>query len=434
MSDPITQAVQAQYEAFPYPPVPITEPVRAFSSHCSYVMGQYARSRKWVKTDDKTALVAGCGTGWELHQVVATNPGLSKIVGFDISHKSIEIARDRIRQQALAYASVQVGDLMDPDSIPAGSFDLISAYGVLHHTADPVQALKNLATRLAPDGILGIMVYNRAGRMIVYRIRKALEMLGIQALDQDQQIEFIKTFLASALPEAAMLHGHAKGNRSYYEQVENIVDNFLHQQDLPFDIAQMPDYLAQAGLKFLDVAPHSNYWRIEQIISTSNLAFYERFHCLSRIEQLALIEQLDPTAQTQNILWATPASSPDPEPGFDQPFDAEFVRQSAWQLNPLLVEWGVVKMGDKSIPLRKLCLEPESELISMQRLGLVWDPVPNPLHQLAISRKQLQDLLLPMGDAPVAGEDLLKDLDPQTQTHVVDLLRQWESLWMVMRA
>ncbi|NJL98731.1 MAG: class I SAM-dependent methyltransferase [Synechococcaceae cyanobacterium SM2_3_2] len=434
MSDPITQAVQAQYEAFPYPPVPSTEPVRGFSSHCSYGMGSYRRNRRLVTTQGKTALVAGCGTGWELHQVAVTNPGLSQIVGFDLSHKSIDLARDRIRHHGLAYASVQVGNLMDPESIPAGTFDLISAYGVLHHTADPAKALHHLASRLAPDGILGVMIYNRAGRMIIYRIRKALDMLGIRQLPQEQQIEFIKTFLASAQPEAAMLHGHAKGNRAYYQYVENIVDNFLHEQDIPYDIAEISDYLAQAGLKFLDVAPTENYWQVDQIISTSNLDFYQRYHQLSRLEQLTLLEQLNPTAQTQNVFWATPIGSPDPEPSFDQPFDAEFVQGSRWQLNPLLVEHGILGVGDKQIPLRKLCLEPESELISMHRLSLTWSPIPNPRHQIAITRKQLQTLLLPMGDAPVAGEVLLQGLDPQDAAHGVDLLRQWESLWMVMRA
>lgn len=432
MPDSITQAVQALYEAYPYPPVPVTDPVRGFSKHCSYVMGQYARCRKLMLPEGKQALVAGCGTGWEVHQVVATNPGLSKVVGFDLSKASLEKAQERIRYHQLAYATVQPGDLMDPSSIPAGQYDLISAYGVLHHTADPVQALKNLAAHLAPDGIMGLMVYNKSGRMIIYRIRQALAMLGIDAMPRDQQIDFIKTFLASALPDGAMLHGHVKGNRSYYEYVENIVDNFLHEQDIPFEMAGIPDYLAQAGLKLVDVVPEHRYWQIEQIISTSNLEFYRRYRQLSRAQQLALIEQLDPTAQTQNIFWAAHAGSADP--GFAQPLDEVLVRASAWQLNPLLVEHGKVGVGDKEIPLKKLCLEPESELISMHRLSLSWDPIPNARRQLALSRPQLFNLLLPLYETPIDGNDLLKDLDPQDQAHVVDLLRQWEGLWMVMRA
>ncbi len=50
------------------------------------------------------------------------------------------------------------------DLAPLGEFDLIYCQEVLHHTADPAAAFRNLVGRLRPGGELAIYVYRSRRR------------------------------------------------------------------------------------------------------------------------------------------------------------------------------------------------------------------------------------------------------------------------------
>jgi SAM-dependent methyltransferase len=51
-------------------------------------------------------------------------------------------------------ATFQVADLLDPNAVPAGSFDVVVCLSVLEHIADPEAAARCLARALAPGGTL----------------------------------------------------------------------------------------------------------------------------------------------------------------------------------------------------------------------------------------------------------------------------------------
>ncbi|NJK63950.1 MAG: methyltransferase domain-containing protein [Synechococcaceae cyanobacterium SM2_3_1] len=198
--DAVTEAVREQYEVFPYPPLGYATPLsKGLSSVSSYILGQYARIHHFCDVKGKRILVAGCGTGSELQVTAFTNPQAAEIIGFDLSQPSISQAKDFIKQHGLSNCKAQFGNLLDPETIPPGQFDMIVAYGVLHHTADPVQALKNLASHLAPDGVMGIMLYNQAGRWPLYQIREAVELLGIHNHPRLEALTFYPEFVTQCL-------------------------------------------------------------------------------------------------------------------------------------------------------------------------------------------------------------------------------------------
>jgi 2-polyprenyl-3-methyl-5-hydroxy-6-metoxy-1,4-benzoquinol methylase len=60
-------------------------------------------------------------------------------------------------------ASFQVADLLDPNAVPAGAFDVVVCLSVLEHIADPYAAARCLARALAPGGTLvtGYPMVNR---------------------------------------------------------------------------------------------------------------------------------------------------------------------------------------------------------------------------------------------------------------------------------
>jgi 2-polyprenyl-3-methyl-5-hydroxy-6-metoxy-1,4-benzoquinol methylase len=98
-------------------------------------------------------------------------------------------ARRRFAQNA--RWTVEQGSALDGQYLETlGAFDVVYAWGVLHHTGDMWRALENVSTRVAPNGLLFISIYNDQGRRSkVWRaikrryvnsgksVRRAIEML-----------------------------------------------------------------------------------------------------------------------------------------------------------------------------------------------------------------------------------------------------------------
>ncbi|MGQ9836767.1 MAG: class I SAM-dependent methyltransferase [Cyanobacteriota bacterium] len=424
----ITLAVQAQYEAFPYPPVPYDQPFTGFSGLGSYTLAQYARTRTLKEPTGARFLVVGCGTGWEVHGIAASNPGYAAVVGIDISRPSLEIANRRLKYHGLKNCSVQYGDLLDPSTWPEGSFDMISSYGVIHHTADPVKALGNLVSRLAPDGVIALMLYNRSGRWHLYRIRKALELLGITPPATPEKIAFVRQLLNGASPNS-LLAMHAQSNKDYYLQDENIVDNFFHVNDIPFDIGEIPGFVAQVGLEFIDVAPYRDYWKAKPLIASTHSEFHRRYETLSRIEQLQVVECLEPLYHTQNLFWCCHKGK---KIANWDPFTAEFFKGSRWRLNPLFVQYGSVGYLDKKMSFSELLNKPDLTRIPTQKMDIFWEVAQIPGKVMSSSRYQVLDLLLPLAQQARSGAEILAGQE-EKQDHILNLFRQWEADRLVLR-
>jgi SAM-dependent methyltransferase len=99
-------------------------------------------------------LDAGCGMG--RYARVAAEEG-ARVVGIDLSWAvaaAREVASDR------PVVGFVRGDLLRPPLAP-GSFDHISALGVLDHTPDPRAAFLALSRLLKPGGRIAVWVYRR---------------------------------------------------------------------------------------------------------------------------------------------------------------------------------------------------------------------------------------------------------------------------------
>ncbi len=111
--------------------------------------------------DNKIILDYGCGPGHDLVGFVELSKP-KKVVGMDISQVSLNEAQKRL--------SVHGTDIVQFIRIPDGSqrlsfddntFDYIHSSGVLHHTPNIEEILKEFRRILKPDGIIRIMVYNQ---------------------------------------------------------------------------------------------------------------------------------------------------------------------------------------------------------------------------------------------------------------------------------
>lgn len=112
---------------------------------------------------DMTFLDVGCGSG--LFSYCAHALGAERVVSFDADPESVECCR-YLRSKAGNPKSWEImkGSVLDADFIDGlGAFDIVYAWGVLHHTGNMKKAVGNTVSAVAADGLLYLALYNRTG-------------------------------------------------------------------------------------------------------------------------------------------------------------------------------------------------------------------------------------------------------------------------------
>jgi ubiquinone/menaquinone biosynthesis C-methylase UbiE len=106
-------------------------------------------------------LDVGCGSG--LFSLAASRLGASQVTGVDINPRCVDVSnQNRDRLVAGAPVSFQQASALDQRQLDAlGTFDLVYAWGSLHHTGAMWQAIDNVARRAAPGGLLVLAIYNK---------------------------------------------------------------------------------------------------------------------------------------------------------------------------------------------------------------------------------------------------------------------------------
>ena len=111
----------------------------------------------------KSFLDVGCGSGLFSH--AAFNLGAERVVSFDVDPFSVECCK-YLHEQANRPKNWEIhqGSALDPEFLSRlGSFDIVYAWGVLHHTGQMWEAIQNSAERVAPGGFYYLAIYNKVG-------------------------------------------------------------------------------------------------------------------------------------------------------------------------------------------------------------------------------------------------------------------------------
>lgn len=111
---------------------------------------------EYDKHDGELLLDVGCGTGIDL---LRYTKGGAKVIGIDLSEKPLKIAKQNIKE---------IGDVpslirCDLENIPLndGTFDMIYSNGVLHHTPNHEEGIREILRVLKPDGKSVILLYHK---------------------------------------------------------------------------------------------------------------------------------------------------------------------------------------------------------------------------------------------------------------------------------
>ena len=106
-------------------------------------------------------LDVGCGSG--LFTIAAYQLGAAPVVGIDINPQCITVSeqnRDRFAPKT-PITFLQASALIPESLKPLGLFDIVYAWGSLHHTGAMWDAMRYVAKQVSPSGTLVLSIYNK---------------------------------------------------------------------------------------------------------------------------------------------------------------------------------------------------------------------------------------------------------------------------------
>lgn len=110
-----------------------------------------------------TFLDVGCGSG--LASLAACRLG-ARVLSFDCDQESVH-ATLALKARFLPHSNqweVRRGSVLDQEFLSTlGRWDIVYAWGVLHHTGDLYQGMANVVPLVAPGGTLFLAIYNDQG-------------------------------------------------------------------------------------------------------------------------------------------------------------------------------------------------------------------------------------------------------------------------------
>jgi ubiquinone/menaquinone biosynthesis C-methylase UbiE len=110
------------------------------------------------EVEGKSVVDAGCGTG--IFSAIFAANGAGAVTGIDISPGSLRTAASLKARFNLENANFEVQDMLCLPYADA-SFDIVWAWGTVHHTTDPLAAITELGRVLRPGGSILLAIYRR---------------------------------------------------------------------------------------------------------------------------------------------------------------------------------------------------------------------------------------------------------------------------------
>jgi SAM-dependent methyltransferase len=255
MTDPRSDIVNQQYEKWTYPfPVEDLEAWRV--DNWDRMDPSHAQPMLWPDREyrpDMDILIAGCGTN-QAAELAFMNRG-AKVLGIDISQSSLRHQEYLKDKHGLDNLELQ---LLPIEELPtlAREFDLIISTGVLHHMADPLAGLRSLAACIRPDGVIGLMLYAKHGRIGVNLLQSAFQDLGLQ---QDEESVRLVRGILKWLPAEHYVRSYlAVANDVSYDA--GLVDTFLHGREHTYTVEDCFEFVEAAGLVFQDWVDMASYY------------------------------------------------------------------------------------------------------------------------------------------------------------------------------
>lgn len=247
IDDATSLAVQAQYEANPYPRwhrLPSDTRQVDLDTFLGRCIASAAPIRGPAVQGPVRALNAGCGTGQHPVDMALRIADLD-LLAIDLSRASLGYAHCMARRHGCDRIRFAQADILGLRAL-GQQFPLIESAGVLHHMADPEAGLAALTARLAPGGVMRLALYSRAGRRGINACRRWLAATGA-GRDREAIRRLRQTILAFGPDDPRR---DAVRFVDFYSTSE-CRDMLMHEREVQYDLPEIRGMLQRASLRFL---------------------------------------------------------------------------------------------------------------------------------------------------------------------------------------
>ena len=292
----LLEKIRQQFDSAPYPRIPLEKSPKENYDNLyihNLVTPYYLRNQKVIETEGKVILDAGCGSGYKSLVLAEANPG-AKIVGVDLSEKSVELAHQRLEHYGFENCEFHALSIEDLPQLGL-QFDYINADEVLYLLPDTVTGLNAMKAVLKPEGIIRSNLHSAFQRASYFRAQSLFKFMGLMnESPREMEIEIVKETM-EALKDAVLIKRQTWSKRMA-ESEESMLANVLLMGDKGSTIPDLFAALRAANLEFISMV-NWRYWDITGLFKEpDDLPAFLAMSLpeLSIEEQLHLFELLNP--------------------------------------------------------------------------------------------------------------------------------------------
>lgn len=309
----LLEKVRQQFEFEPYPAIPLDRSPRnnplSLYIH-TWITPYYLRYRKTPQMDQAMILDVGCGSGYTTLCLAVANPG-AHIVAIDVSEKSVDMARQRLRQQGFPGVDFHVLSLEEIKTLNL-RFDYINCDEVLYLLPDPIEGLKAMASVLKPQGIIRANLHSSLQRQAYFRIQDIFKEMGLLTHNPEEQemlsaVEFVASLEDSVEIKKRIWPSFLQSGRSK----EFILMNYLFQGDTGYSMAELFTIIKKSGLEFINMVNWRQWNLVGLFQSTPPALVIQHLSQLTTEEYLSFYERLNPVHRLLDF-WCCPVDSAPP--------------------------------------------------------------------------------------------------------------------------
>jgi 2-polyprenyl-3-methyl-5-hydroxy-6-metoxy-1,4-benzoquinol methylase len=249
IDEPTSRAVQAQYEANPYPrwvKAGAPSAARTVQARLRELLPRAGALAAQVPLQPQV-LIAGCGTGQEAVETALQWPA-ARILAVDLSVASLAHAARKAQEHGVEGIAFAQADLLALPRL-GRRFDVVSCVGVLHHLADPPAGLRALAACLARGGVMQLGFYSARARRAVDAARARVEAAGLRPSPEGIRAARRLLLALPADDPAAAVTSIAD-----FHATSACRDLLMHAQERSYSLPEVGAMLDAAGLALAGLA------------------------------------------------------------------------------------------------------------------------------------------------------------------------------------
>jgi SAM-dependent methyltransferase len=307
----------------------------------SVVTPYYLRYRKVLKSDGLTILDAGCGTGFKALCLAQANPG-AKVVGIDISEKSIDLCHKRFAYHALTNAEFHVLGIEEVAQLNM-QFDYINCDEVLYLFPEPAVGLSALQSVLKPNGFIRANLHSALQRQPLFRGQEIFRMMGLMdGNPEDNEIRIAAEVMASMqehveLRTRTALYCDAV-DKDISEIKELFLMNLLFQGDRGFTVPQLFDALRKSNLGFVSMINWCKWDVLDLLVDVDELPILLAMSLAEALpeERLRFYELMNPIHRLLDFWCGHPKENTDSQPPHHLLDEVDWPETAIVHLHPVL--------------------------------------------------------------------------------------------------